>query len=125
MNKKYKKFLQTVTYAPHFISTVVMAGMLYLFLSPSSGFVNNLIRFFGGDGIDFLGQAKWFKTDFVGSGVWQTTGWRAIIYLAALTSIDPELHETVQLVSTIKVKRIWHNYIPGIMLVIMIFKILK
>src|SRR5690625_598017 len=125
MNKKYKKFLQTVTYAPHFISTVVMAGMLYLFLSPSSGFVNNLIRFFGGDGIDFLGQAKWFKTVFVGSGVWQTTGWSAIIYLAALTSIDPELHEAAQIDGASKVRRIWHIDIPGIMPVIMILMILN
>lgn len=125
MSEKYKKFLQTVTYAPHFISTVVMAGMLYLFLSPSSGFVNNLIQFFGGDKIDFLGQAKWFKTVFVGSGIWQTTGWSAIIYLAALTSIDPELHEAAQIDGASKVRRIWHIDIPGILPIIMILMILN
>lgn len=123
--QKYKKFLQTVTYAPHFISTVVMAGMLYLFLSPSSGFVNNLLAFFGGEKIDFLGQAKWFKTVFVGSGVWQTTGWSAIIYLAALTSIDPELHEAAQIDGASKVRRIWHIDIPGILPIIMILMILN
>jgi|SRR5690625_1250625 len=125
LNAKYKKFLQTVTYAPHFISTVVMAGMLYLFLSPSSGFVNNIIRFFGGDGIDFLGQAKWFKTVFVGSGIWQNTGWSAIIYLAALTSIDPELHEAAKIDGASKLRRVWHIDIPGILPVIMILLIMN
>lgn len=124
MHERYKKFLQTITYAPHFISTVVLAGMLYLFLSPSSGFINNIITFFGGNSIDFLGKASWFKTIFVGSEVWQTTGWSAIIYLAALTSIDPELHEAATVDGASKLRRVWHIDIPGILPIIMILMIL-
>lgn len=125
MRERYKKFLQTITYAPHFISTVVMAGMLYLFLSPSSGFVNNIVQLFGGEPINFLGQAKWFKTVFVGSGIWQQTGWSAIIYLAALTSIDPELHEAAKVDGASKLKRIWHIDLPGILPIITILMILN
>jgi len=123
--ERYKKFLQTITYAPHFISTVVMAGMLYLFLSPSSGFINNIIEFFGGEPINFLGGTKWFKTVFVASGMWQQTGWSAIIYLAALTSIDPELHEAATVDGASKLRRIWHIDIPGILPIITILMILN
>ena len=125
LRKRYKKFLQTITYAPHFISTVVMAGMLYLFLSPSSGFINNIIEFFGGEPINFLGGTKWFKTVFVASGIWQQTGWSAIIYLAALTSIDPELHEAATVDGASKLRRIWHIDIPGILPIITILMILN
>lgn len=122
---RFKKFVQTVTYAPHFISVVVLVGMIFIFLSPSNGFINNLIKLFGGEPIYFMGSADWFRTVFIGSEIWQTTGWSAIIYLAALTSIDPQLHEAAMMDGASKFKRILNIDIPGIMPVIMILLILS
>lgn len=121
---RFKKIVQTITYAPHFISVVVLVGMLFIFLSPSNGFINNIIQLFGGEPINFMGNAGWFRTVFVGSQIWQTTGWSAIIYLAALTSIDPQLHEAAIVDGASKFQRIIHIDIPGIMPVIMILLIL-
>lgn len=92
-NEKFKKTVQTITYAPHFISVVVLVGMLYLFLSPSSGIVNGFIKFFGGDPVYFMGSRAWFKTIYVFSGIWQNAGWGTIVYLAALSSVSPSLYE--------------------------------
>ncbi|WP_010272793.1 ABC transporter permease [Paenibacillus senegalensis] len=122
---RFKKFVQTVTYAPHFISVVVLVGMLFIFLSPTNGFINNLIQLFGGQPIYFMGDSEWFRTIYIGSEIWQTTGWSAIIYLAALTSIDPQLHEAAMMDGASKFKRILHIDIPGIMPVIMILLILN
>lgn len=121
---RFKKFVQTVTYAPHFISLVIIVGMLYLYLSPRNGMINNLLGIFGIEPIFFLGEAAWFKTIFVFSGVWQNAGWSAIIYLAALTAINPELHEAAVIDGANKMRRIWHVDIPGIMPTIMILLIL-
>lgn len=87
VSTKFKKLVQTVTYAPHFISVVVIVGMIYLFLSPTNGLINEIIGFFGFDPIYFMGKASWFKTIFVTSGIWQSAGWSMIIYLAALTVV--------------------------------------
>jgi len=86
----YKKMVQIVTYAPHFISTVVIVGMLSLFLSPNSGVVNRLIVWFGAAPINLMAEASWFKTLYVMSGVWQNTGWNSIIFMAALAAVDPQ-----------------------------------
>lgn len=91
-NKRFKKTVQTVTYAPHFISVVILAGMMQIFLSPRAGLINILIKFLGGEPVHFLAERQWFKTIFVLSGVWQNTGWGTIIYLAALSGINPELY---------------------------------
>ncbi|HLR43337.1 MAG TPA: ABC transporter permease subunit [Pseudogracilibacillus sp.] len=123
--ERFKKFVQTVTYAPHFISVVVLIGMLSLFLSPSTGAINNIIELFGGEPIHFLGEAKWFRTLFIASGVWQTTGFSAIIYLAALTSIDPEQHEAAIVDGANKFQRVWYIDLPGILPVVMILLILQ
>ncbi|NGP43826.1 sugar ABC transporter permease [Bacillaceae bacterium SIJ1] len=122
---RFKKVVQTVTYAPHFISVVVLVGMLFIFLSPSNGFVNNIIQLFGGEPIYFMGSEAWFKPVFVGSQIWQTTGWSAIIYLAALTSVDPQLHEAAIVDGATKLQRVFHIDIPGILPVIMIMLILE
>ena len=95
-NSRFKKLVQTVTYAPHFISVVVLVGMLQLFLSPSIGFVNNIIKLLGGDAIPFLSDPKWFRTIYIGSGIWQGTGWGAIIYIAALAGVSPELYDAAK-----------------------------
>jgi putative aldouronate transport system permease protein len=123
-NQRFKRFVQTVTYAPHFISTVVIVGMINLFLSPRHGIVNSAIKFFGGDPIFFMGISEWFKTVFVFSGIWQNMGWSMIIYLAALTAINPDLHEAAIVDGASKLQRIRHIDIPGIMPTIIILLIL-
>ncbi len=124
-NGKFRKLVQTVTYAPHFISTVVIAGMLYLFLSPSTGLINKAVEVFGGSPIFFMAEPEWFKTIFVFSGIWQNVGWATIIYLAALSAISPELHEAAVMDGANKVQRIRHVDLPGIMPTIVILLILN
>lgn len=124
-NGWYKKMVQTVTYAPHFISVVVMSGMIIAFLSPSTGIVNKFVGLFGGKAVSFMTEPGWFKSIFVLSGEWQNLGWGAIIYLAALTGINPELHEAATVDGASRLQRIWHINIPGIMPTIIILLILN
>jgi putative aldouronate transport system permease protein len=125
VGKRFKKVVQTVTYAPHFISTVVIVGMLTVFLSPQSGLINIMIRAFGGDPVMFLTDASWFTSNYVWSGIWQNAGWGTIIYLAALTSINPELHESAVVDGATKIKRIIHIDLPGIMPTVIVLLILS
>lgn len=121
---RYKKFVQTVIYAPHFLSTVVVVGMLLLFLK-SDGLVNQVIMLFGGNSIDFITEPGWFKTLFVFSDVWQTMGWSSIIYIAALAAVDPAQHEAAMIDGASKFQRIIHINIPAIMPTIVILFILN
>lgn len=113
--KYFKKTIQTVTYAPHFLSTVVLVGMLTAFLSPRNGVINEVIKFFGGEPIFFMAEPGWFKTIYVLSGIWQNTGWSSIVYMAALTAIDPQLYEAATVDGASKLQRIMHVTIPGIL----------
>lgn len=124
-SKRFRKTVQTVTYAPHFLSTVVLVGMLFIFLDPKTGFLNMFITMFGGDPVSFMTEPGWFKTIYVFSGVWQQMGWSSIIYLAALTGIDPQLHEAAKVDGASRLKRIWHINIPGIMPTIIILLIMN
>ncbi|ALS26368.1 sugar ABC transporter permease [Paenibacillus sp. 32O-W] len=124
-NGRFKRFVQTVTYAPHFLSTVVMVGLIFLFLSPQNGIVNHLIVLFGGTPISFMTEPEWFKTIYVFSGVWQGMGWNSIIYLAALAAIDPSLHEAARVDGASRLRRIWHINLPGIMPTVVILLILN
>ncbi|MFS0612187.1 ABC transporter permease [Lederbergia ruris] len=123
-NRHFKKITQTITYAPHFISVVVMTGMIIAFLSPTSGIINNFIGLFGVEPIAFLSEPAWFKTIFVQSGVWQTMGWGAIVYLAALAGVSPELHEAATIDGATRLQRILHINIPAIVPIISILLIL-
>ena len=122
---KYKKVVQTTVYAPHFISTVVMVGMIFLFTSPSSGMINKLIEAFGGKAIHFTALPSWFVPLYVISEIWQSTGWGSILYLAALTGVSQELHEAALVDGANKFQRVWHIDIPGIMPTIVIMLILN
>ncbi|GIP35377.1 sugar ABC transporter permease [Paenibacillus sp. J2TS4] len=124
-NRSFKRIVQTVTYAPHFLSTVVMVGLIFIFLSPQNGIINHLIVFFGGEPISFMTESKWFKTIYVFSGVWQGMGWSSIIYLAALSGIDPSLHEAARVDGASRLRRIWHINLPGIMPTVVILLILN
>ena len=114
-NGKFRRIVQTVTYCPHFISIVVLTGMLYIFLSPRSGLVNNIIEFFGGERINFFGDPSKFRPVFIISGIWQNAGWSAIIYIAALAGISPDLYEAAQIDGANKWKIIRHIDLPGIL----------
>lgn len=109
-----KKFSQTVTYAPNFISTVVMVGMILAFLNPSTGIINHVVQFFGMEPIAFMENPRWFKTVYVLSGVWQGTGWGSVIYLAALAGVDTQLHEAAVVDGATRLQRIWHINLPTI-----------
>ena len=122
---RFKKSVQMITYAPHFISTVVMVGMLMQFLDPRIGFINVIIRSMGGLEINFMGKASLFKTLYVTSGIWQSTGYGAIIYIAALTSIDPNLYEAAYIDGASRFQRMAHIDIPGIMPTVVILLILN
>ncbi|MFS0776131.1 ABC transporter permease subunit [Neobacillus sp. 3P2-tot-E-2] len=123
-SEKYKRFVQTVVYAPHFISVVVLAGMIFVFFS-NNGLINNIILLFGGDPISFMAKPEWFKPLYIASGVWQETGWAAIIYLAALAGVSPELHEAAVMDGANKWQRIFHVDIPAIMPTAVILLILS
>ncbi|GAB2662815.1 ABC transporter permease [Kribbella swartbergensis] len=114
-NGRFKKVVQLVTYAPYFISTVVVVSMTILVLSPRLGFVNDAIGLFGVPAVDFLGNPDYFRHIYVWSDVWQTTGYSAVIYLAALAGIDPALHESAKIDGATRLQRIWHVDLPGIM----------
>jgi len=111
----FKKTVQLVTYAPYFISTVVVVSMTILVLSPRLGIVNEGLGFFGVPAIDFLGNPDYFRHIYVWSDVWQTTGYSAVIYLAALAGIDPALHEAARVDGAGRLRRILHVDLPGIM----------
>ncbi len=110
----FKKTVQMVTYAPHFISVVVLVGMLNLFLSPSIGIVNIFLESIGLDAQHFTIIPEYFRYIFVGSDIWQNLGWSAIIYIGTLTTVSPELHEAAIVDGAHKLQRIWHIDIPAI-----------
>lgn len=115
MSRRYRKFVQMVTYAPYFISTVVMVSLVMQVLHPTFGVVNSVLRALGFDNVNFMGQPQLFKSIYVWSGVWQQTGLHAVIYIAALASIDPSLHEAAIVDGASKLQRIRHIEIPGIL----------
>ena len=122
---KFKKFVQTASYLPYFLSTVVVAGMIMELLSPSSGVINMAIKHFTGHTIDFLAKPEWFRTIYISSGIWQGLGWGAILYLAALSGINMELYESAKIDGANRWKQTLHVTIPGIMPTIVILLILN
>jgi len=124
-NKYFRRSVQTIVYLPHFISTVVVVGMINSFLSPSNGIVNIILGLFSVEPIHFLQEPGWFRTIYVWSGVWQGAGWGAIVYLAALTGIDPQLYEAAIVDGASRWKRLIHITIPSIVPTIIIMLILR
>ncbi len=121
--KRFKKTVQMVSYAPHFISVVVMVGIILVFLEPR-GPINSLLTLIGMEPIHFMGNASYFKSIYVWSGIWQSVGFGCIIYLAALSSVSPALHEVAIIDGASKLQRIWHIDIPGILPITIILLIL-
>lgn len=124
-SKRFKKTVQMVTYMPHFISIVVLAGMILQFANPKMGIVAQFVKLLGGTPVDIMGKPAMFKSIYVWTGIWQTTGWSAIIYLAALASVPPSLHEAAMIDGASKLKRTIYIDIPGIMPTAVILLIMK
>ena len=126
-NRRYKKIVQTVTYAPHFISMVVLVGMMNVFFSPSLGIVSNLLRIMNltNRPLLILTDPRAFRHLYVWSGIWANLGWSAIIYLGALSGVDPELHESARVDGANKFQRIIFIDFPSILPTIIILLILN
>jgi putative aldouronate transport system permease protein len=124
-HKRYTKVIQTVTYAPHFISVVVMCGMIILFLSPRVGAVNRIIGFLGVEPINFMGERSMWRNIYVWSGIWQGMGWSSVVYFAALSGVSPELHEAATVDGATKFQRILHIDLPTILPVAVMLLILN
>jgi len=126
-NPRYKKLIQTITYIPHFISIVVIVGMLMTVFSPRIGLVGTMYSLFSGGSTmkDLFGKPDAFRHLYVWSGVWQSMGWSSIIYIAALSGVDPELHEAAQIDGASRFRRVLHIDIPSILPTAVILLILS
>ncbi|MFI7639274.1 ABC transporter permease [Nonomuraea sp. NPDC049400] len=112
-NHRIKRFLQSVSYLPHFLSMVIVAAMVMQMLA-IDGPINQIVKAFGGEATPFIQKPEWFRTIFVSSEVWQTVGWGTILYLAALTTIDGQLYEAARMDGAGRWRQIWHVTLPGI-----------
>lgn len=113
--KRFKRIVQTVSYAPHFISTVVMVSILQIFLNANTGIINKLLGLIGAGPYDFLTQGSWFSSIYVISDIWQNMGWNSIIFLAALSGVDASQTEAAMVDGASRLKRIWHINLPAIL----------
>lgn len=123
-NKHFKKVVQTISYLPHFISMVIVAGLLTNMLSTQGGIINEIIKLFGKEPIFFLGDSRYFRSVLVTSGIWQGVGWGSIVYLAAISGIDTQLYEACIVDGGNKWAQIWHVTLPGIRNVIVLMLIM-
>ncbi len=120
----FGRSVQLVTYAPHFISTVMVVGIVLVMADPNTGLLNNVLHLVGLGPIDVTSPG-WFRHVYVWSGAWQNVGFAAVVYLAALTGIDPALHESAVIDGASKLRRIWHIDLPGIAPVAIIMFVLN
>lgn len=124
-SRTFKRVVQTVTYLPYFISTVIMVSILQMLLSYPRGVVNSALSALGLTEINFFQEAGWFRTLYIGSGIWQGLGWNSILYLAALTSINPDLYEAAYMDGANRLQQMWHISLPGMMNTIVTMLILS
>ncbi|RRJ67741.1 sugar ABC transporter permease [Paenibacillus oralis] len=124
-SKRFRTVVQTISYAPHFISVVVAVGILFFFISPTNGVIGSVIAWFGGTSRDFLADPGSFWHLFVWSGLWQSIGWSSLLYTAAMSGIPPEQYEAAYMDGAGKLSRMWHVTLPGIMPTIVILSILS
>lgn len=120
-----KRIAQTVSYLPHFVSLVIIVGMLVTFLSPNNGIINLVIKSMGGEAINFMGLQSWFRPLYIGSGIWQHFGFASIIYLASIAGISQELYDAAEVDGASRLQRIRFITIPGMAPTIIILLILN
>lgn len=123
--KRFKRVTQTILYLPHFISWIIIAGLAMQILAPNTGLVNNFLSTFGVKPIPFLNDKNYWIGSYILIGVWQNAGWGTILYLAAMTNINPELYEAADVDGATRWKKIWHVTIPGIKSTIIVLLILN
>ncbi len=123
-SKWFTKITQTITYLPHFVSMVVICGMIHTFTA-RDGFINDIIALFGGERTTMLNHPEYFVPVYVISGVWQEVGWGSIIYLSALAGIDQELYEAARIDGAGRLRQTWHITLPGILPTVVIMLILR
>ena len=124
-HRTYRKLVQTISYLPHFISTVVVCGLIMNFLRTNGGIINDVIALLGGERISFMTHAEYFRTVYVVSEIWQHMGWDAIIYIAALTSIDSQLYEAASIEGANRFQKMLHVTLPGIAPTVTIMLIMR
>jgi len=122
---RFARWIQALSYMPHFLSWVVIFGIVTAFFSQSNGLVNRYIEDLGGTEIPFLTSLDWFRSILVGSDIWKDLGWGSIIYLAAMSGIDPTLYEAARVDGASRLRMIWHVTLPGIRNVIVLLLILR
>jgi putative aldouronate transport system permease protein len=122
---RYRTFVQTMIYLPHFLSWVIMYGVLLVLLSPGNGLFNEIIQAFGGEPIAFLASPEHFRWVIILSDIWKETGWSTILYLAALLAISPDLYEAAAVDGATPLQRIWYISLPGILPVIVLVTLLR
>jgi putative aldouronate transport system permease protein len=122
---RFRTFVQTMVYLPHFLSWVIMYGVLLVILSPGNGLINEIIQSFGGEPIAFLTSPDYFRWVVILSDIWKETGWSTILYLAALLAISPDLYEAAAVDGATPMQRIWYISLPGILPVIVLVTLLR
>jgi len=125
VNQTYRKTVQTIVYLPHFISLVIIAGIIISAFSPTTGVVNGMMRAFGMDPVYFLTRPEWFRPLFVGAGIWQEAGFQSIVYLAAIAGISPSLYESAVVDGASRWQMIWKITLPSILPTIVIMLIIR
>ncbi|WP_296977534.1 sugar ABC transporter permease [Thermobacillus sp. ZCTH02-B1] len=123
--KRFKRFTQTIVYLPHFLSWIIISGMALQLLAPTNGLINIVLRRMGFDPIPFLNDPTWWVITYVALGIWQSVGWNTIIYLAAITGINPELYEAASVDGAGRFRKIWHVTLPGLRPTIIVLLILS
>ncbi|MCL2320095.1 MAG: ABC transporter permease subunit [Treponema sp.] len=114
-SKKYRSTIQSLSYLPHFVSTVIICGLIVQFLAPNTGLIARVFESFAKSPVDLLDQAKWFRTIYIVSGIWQTMGWGSIIYFAALSTINLSLYEAADIDGAGRFQKIMHISLPGLL----------
>lgn len=125
INALYKRSAQTIVYLPHFISTVIIAGIVITAFSPSAGIVNTVLSWFGMDSVYFLTKSEWFRPIFIGSGIWQEAGFSSIIFLAAIAGVNPSLYESAVVDGASRWQMMWKITLPSILPTIIIMLIIR
>lgn len=122
---KFKKITQSISYLPHFVSWVVVSGIIIEFLSPTRGPINILLQSLGVDPIFFVAESEWFRLVLVSSDMWKSIGWGSIVYLAAVTGVDPALYEAAEIDGAGRIKKILHVTLPALMPIITVMLIME
>ena len=125
LNATYRKTAQTIVYLPHFISSVIIAGIVITAFSPTAGIVNTVMGWFGLDSIYFLTKPEWFRPIFVGTGIWQEAGFGSIVFLAAIAGVNPSLYESAVVDGANRWQMMWKITIPSILPTILIMLIIR